>query len=47
MTVLVPFQVAYEGIVYGPGDKVTAPPEVVAEWAAAGWITGPATSWVC
>lgn len=39
VTVEVPFQVAYNGIVYGPGDAVTVPPTLAHEWREAGWVT--------
>lgn len=39
VTVEAPFQVAHDGIVYGPGDKVTVPPSVADEWKRSGWVS--------
>ncbi len=38
VTVLEPFQVAFDGVVYLPGDKVEVPPAVADEWRKAGWV---------
>lgn len=39
VTVDAPFQVAHDGIVYMPGEKVTVPTVLAAEWRKAGWVS--------
>jgi hypothetical protein len=34
-----PFQVAHQGVVYGPGDRGIVPATVAASWALNGWVT--------
>lgn len=38
VTVEVPFQVAFAGVVYMPGDTVTIPVAVADEWRRSGWV---------
>jgi len=38
VTVVEPFQVAFDGVVYMPGDPVTVPVAVADQWRKAGWV---------
>ncbi len=38
VTVEAPFQVAFDGVVYMPGDPVTVPVAVADQWRKAGWV---------
>jgi hypothetical protein len=37
--VLQPFQVANDGVVYGPGESADVPDHVAREWIASGWCS--------
>jgi len=38
VTVIEPYQICLEGVVYGPGDKVAAPNLLALEWRESGWV---------
>jgi hypothetical protein len=38
VTVTGNYQVAHEGIAYGPGEVASVPPVVAATWLACGWV---------
>jgi hypothetical protein len=39
VTVIAPFQVVLEGVAYAPGETLSAPPSIAAQWTAYGWVS--------
>jgi hypothetical protein len=39
VTVVDPYQVSYEGTVYGPGKTVEVPRQLAKNWLLWGWVT--------
>ena len=39
VTVTSPFQVSFDGSLYGPGSLVSVAPDVAEDWIRCGWVT--------
>lgn len=39
VVVVEPYQVCLDGVVFMPGDQVSAPKALADEWRQAGWVT--------